>query len=285
MALVLNSGFCVLKGILELQKVGVFADSVIKKGRYWPKYIRGDEIKEHFDDKEVGDTDCLKGTLDNIPFGIHCMKEPDYVMALMASYGTQDLNNEGETERNYKNDAGEMVRKRFNYTELFYNHFTYRHAVDDHNNNRHQPISLEVIWATQRWANRVFAFLLAITEVNCKLASEYFLKKNKVSMISFRKKLAEALIYNKAYRKMEDNGESRDLRSRSADHKLLTVEPFKRWNGIKWIRADTRFPQRKCISCHRKVRTYCSCNLSKGMCNSCYTNHVLDINLWALAND
>ena len=54
---ILNSGFCVLKGIVELHKKGVFASTLIKKRRYWPKYIRGDEVKEHFNDKEVGDAD------------------------------------------------------------------------------------------------------------------------------------------------------------------------------------------------------------------------------------
>ena len=47
---ILDSGFCVLKGLVELGKVGLFASALIKKRRYWPKYIRGEEIKEHFKD-------------------------------------------------------------------------------------------------------------------------------------------------------------------------------------------------------------------------------------------
>ena len=41
----LDSGFCVLKGIIELRKKGVFASALIKKWHYWPKYIKGDNIK------------------------------------------------------------------------------------------------------------------------------------------------------------------------------------------------------------------------------------------------
>ena len=34
---ILDSGFCVLKGLVELRKVGVFASAVTKKRRFWPK--------------------------------------------------------------------------------------------------------------------------------------------------------------------------------------------------------------------------------------------------------
>ena len=50
--------------------------------------MTGDEIIQHFADKQVGDCNALKGTLDGIPFYIHAMKEPDYVMMLMSTYGT-----------------------------------------------------------------------------------------------------------------------------------------------------------------------------------------------------
>ena len=56
-------------------------------------------------------------------------------------------------------------------TFVFYNHYKFWHdAVDDHNATRHSPISLEVEWATKWWPNRVFAFLLSVTEVNAMLA-------------------------------------------------------------------------------------------------------------------
>ncbi len=39
---VLDSGFCVLKALVELQKVGVFAGALIKKRRFWPALVPGD---------------------------------------------------------------------------------------------------------------------------------------------------------------------------------------------------------------------------------------------------
>ena len=57
---VLDSGFCVLKGNLELKKRGVYASALIKKRRFWPKYIKGDDIKSQFDGKDVGDCDVVE---------------------------------------------------------------------------------------------------------------------------------------------------------------------------------------------------------------------------------
>ena len=62
--------------------------TLIKKRHYWPKHVPGDKIIQHFDDKEVGDVDAIKGSYDRVPFHIHVLKEPDYVMMLMSTYGT-----------------------------------------------------------------------------------------------------------------------------------------------------------------------------------------------------
>jgi hypothetical protein len=101
-ALVLDSGFCVLQGIVELKKKGVFAAALIKKRRYWPKHVDGDGVKAHFDSKEVGSVDVLNGELDNVKVFIHAMKEPDYVMMLMTSYGT--INPFGEEQKRILSD-------------------------------------------------------------------------------------------------------------------------------------------------------------------------------------
>ena len=85
---VLDGGFCVLKGIIELKKRGVYASALIKKHCYWLKYIKCDDIKSHFDDKDVGDCDAWKGQMDEVDFHLYSMKEPNYVMSIMLTYGT-----------------------------------------------------------------------------------------------------------------------------------------------------------------------------------------------------
>jgi hypothetical protein len=74
-----------------LKKRGIFAAAlVIRKRRYWPKHIPGDLIDEHIEDREVGDVDAWAGTLDNVHFHVFSMKEPNYVMKLMSTYGTNE---------------------------------------------------------------------------------------------------------------------------------------------------------------------------------------------------
>ena len=84
----LDSGFCVLQAIVELKKRGVFAHALIKKRRYWPNHVPGEQIIQHFADKAIRSADAIKGELDGVPFYIYSMKEPDYTMMLMSTYGT-----------------------------------------------------------------------------------------------------------------------------------------------------------------------------------------------------
>lgn len=216
---VLDSGFCVLKGIIELKKRGVYAAALIKKRRYWPKYIKGDEIKQHFNNKQVGDVDAIRGVFDEQPFHVYGMKEPEYIMLMMTTYGTCERYGK-ITKRNVNND--EVIT--FQYPEVIANHFKYRHIVDDHNAKRHAPISIEVVWATKQWEKRVFTFLLAVTEVNVMLAAVYFYNKKQPSMIQFRKDFSKELIYNDLIMKQQEVEEKRVTRSALKDiHELIKI--------------------------------------------------------------
>ena len=168
---ILDSGFCVLKGIIELRKRGIFAGALVKKRRYWPTLVPGEAIKEHMnmDGVNVGDTAAIEGTLDEVKYNLWCMKEPDYTMTIMAT-GGRLLSDESckSTVRRWLEDGVETV-KNFAYALPFDWHFRYRHAVDDHNNLRHALPSIEDTWRTIRWVLRVFSFVLAISEVNAFL--------------------------------------------------------------------------------------------------------------------
>ena len=120
---ILDSGFCVLQGLIESRKVGVFASALIKKRRYWPKYVPGKEINEHFKDMEIGKCDSLKGELDGKPYNIFCMKEPDYVMKIMSMHGGLTvLKDQKDSTRTYTED-GEAKTTTCKYTIPFINHF------------------------------------------------------------------------------------------------------------------------------------------------------------------
>ena len=104
----------------------------------------------------------LHGTLDGTPYTVFAMKEHDYVMKIMSTYGRLVApNHQPETFRTVYN-----AHVSFRYTEPFANHYFARHCVDDHNNLRQGTISLEETWRTHRWELRVFAFILGVIEVN-----------------------------------------------------------------------------------------------------------------------
>ena len=45
---ILDSGFCVLKGLIQLRKKGFFAFAVIKSRIYWPSMVPGKDMDNHF---------------------------------------------------------------------------------------------------------------------------------------------------------------------------------------------------------------------------------------------
>ena len=63
---ILNSGLCLLQGLVEFRRLGVYASAVIKKRRYWSRHCPGKAMDQRLASKEVGDTDCIEGKLDDI---------------------------------------------------------------------------------------------------------------------------------------------------------------------------------------------------------------------------
>jgi hypothetical protein len=177
---VLDSGFCVLKGIIKLREMGLFACALIKKRQSWPVGVPGDAMQARFDRSgvNVGDVDAVSGTQDGVPYNLWGMKEPDYVMRMMATGGPNSVDDSCKTTTRTWKRGNEEISTTFQYPRPFDWHFRYRHAVDDHNNLRHALPSVEDTWVTKRWECRVFSFILAITEINAFLALRYFVFGN-----------------------------------------------------------------------------------------------------------
>ena len=180
-------------------------------------------------------------------------KEPDYVMLLMSTARSTS----------------------FRYPEVVHNHFLYCHAVDDHNGKRHSPISLEVVWATKRWPNRVFAFLVSITEVNCYLAESYFTSRKSNSMLDFRKSLSCQLIENEYFDQEAESQLRRSSRIQEGiGHGLMSLPPYRFFLGGRMVPSDSKYPPKKCNFCRREVRTYCKCTPGIHICSHCFADHI-----------
>ena len=59
----LDSYLCVLQGLEDIKKKGVYGSDILRKRRYQPHYIDGEEIKSHFTYKDVEDVDSLCGDI------------------------------------------------------------------------------------------------------------------------------------------------------------------------------------------------------------------------------
>ena len=278
---VLDSGFCVLKGIVELRKRGLFSCALIKKRRYWPTLVPGDAIQQYFAENDVGDTDAITGTLDGVPYNIWGMKEPDYVMRMMATGGALLADDTcKEVTRTWK-EGGIEKSKKFSYTKPIDWHFKYRHAVDDHNNLRHALPSIEDSWRTVRWENRVFSFLLAVCEINAYLFLRYFKYADASvagcpTLLNFRRDLAWQLIHNRWLPEAE-----REVNGRIDNEHILERAPkFARiYRNRQWeCSAGTMYQQYRCRSgCRRRIRTFCACSPGIWMCASCHVNHCIEV--------
>ena len=102
---------------------GVLGLDLIKKRRYWHKGVPSEEIIWHMQNKEVGYVDAVQGSIRGKSYHIMAIKEPDYVVLMMTTYGTLD-NLEGlDTQRRYKRAGVDLMTKQFNYREVFGYHF------------------------------------------------------------------------------------------------------------------------------------------------------------------
>ena len=128
---VIDSGFCVSKGITALLEVGVYAAALIKKRKYWPKGVPGDAIDEYFSGKDVTHVDMLEAITEEGPegkaFKIFYFKELEYVMKIMATWMTLEELDGADTRREYKGRDGDSLARIFKYRQPVGLYFRYLH--------------------------------------------------------------------------------------------------------------------------------------------------------------
>ena len=98
---IMDSGFCVTKGLVEIWNKGIFGAALIEKRRYCPANIKGGSINDHFDSKEVVNVDAVNQMEYGMSYHLFCMKDPDYVINLMTTYGILEPTDK-RTRRKFK---------------------------------------------------------------------------------------------------------------------------------------------------------------------------------------
>lgn len=274
----MDSGFCVTAGILHLHDLGVYGQALIKKRKYWPKDVPGDQIDQYFDGKPLGFSKTLKQDMDGIPFYVHCNRDTKFVTKMMSTHGLLTTVPDHITYR--QKPSGEWVS--FAYPEFLSHHNHSKHWVDDVNNRRHDPIGLEQVWHTKWWPTRQFTFICSVAESNAVHCRARARKDSATPQLEFRRNLAKLMLFNR----IGDDGTRRasPIRPRKrvrddrvTEHGLVSRPKYTgMWdNSINnWRRIDTEYCKTKCNTCKTKVRTYCKCNKKISMCLNCFGDHM-----------
>ena len=144
-------------------------------------------IYNRFLDKKVGEVDAIKGQLDDVTIKTHFLKEPNYTMMLISSCGILELMDKEKTT-NYQENNQNIV-KILNIQNKFIIIISTGIQLMPTTLQEHSLV-MEEMWKTRRWACRVFYFLLADTEVDCRLVLTNLYNQSECSQQEFRKQLS-----------------------------------------------------------------------------------------------
>ena len=68
----------------------VFGSELIKKQHYWPKGVMEEDMFQHMHRKEFDNVDELPNTNYGNSYHIISLKDTDFIMLMMTTYGTLD---------------------------------------------------------------------------------------------------------------------------------------------------------------------------------------------------
>ena len=106
------------------------------------------------------------------------MKEPDYVMMLMSTYGM--LLSMGETKKqHFTVDRVKKVAE-FNYPEIINNHYKFRDMINNHNSFCMHPISMEETWDDNEVGQPCVLFPSCGNDHQCPKSSHILLEQAKI---------------------------------------------------------------------------------------------------------
>ncbi len=122
---------------------------------------------------------------------------------------------------------------------------------------------------------RVLQFVLAISEVNTKLALTNLYEKEALTQIIFRKQLAYELI--NCYGDLTTSTQEKRKRNVPLGHTLVVLKPYHNFRGTKTVKMSARVVQLRCFCGKNRCNTYCTCIPGTFYCNICFIRHVIDM--------
>jgi hypothetical protein len=272
--LFVDTGYSSAEAISRLLENDIYVTGAMKKRRGWPRHVPGKDIEEAvqswplFASKHAT---VEPGSTGSNKIGVFVMRDPSYpVVFLSTSATTKDS---AKTQhRNLKIDAqGNQVQAAqwhvVKVPDFLAVYHASRHAVDDHNNLRHNFGNLEEIMGRFQWHKRQFAFFLNLVATNAFLAWRARSGSQRhLHAVDFRRTLAEQLLH------LGDVRHPAAVKRHAGDALLHEILSFK----ASELGVHGSHPQRKCKYCSRHVTTYCSCDPHKAVCKHCFSSHSVE---------
>jgi hypothetical protein len=281
----MDSGFGVLAALPELRKRGLHGTIVMKKKKYWPKGLPGDQILEALRMQEIGTTQVLVGKFKGEKIWVGCQVDSKHTTLIANTWSTTERTG----SKKKRKVGGRLVE--FNYCEYQGTWYWIRHAVDDSNHNRSHPLPLEDTMKTKEWVMRQFTFVDAVAECNAREAYNYWVRKPQnrplVTNVEFRNIIAQHLVFNKEWQREETNraAKGNHVDPSSPAQPACQLRHYApgvgEWdNSRKEYKAPAQ-PYQKYYckftkKCKNKVRTYCNCTPRLTICIQCFPNHVIE---------
>ena len=209
------------------------------KNRDWPKNVVKEAVKYNFAGKEVGYAGAISGVIYSQHFHILGVKDLDYTVTLMAAYGSLEISF-NEVKRRVNEDT-----MRFNYPEVFWNHYKYRHAVDNHNNHQQSHVNIDKTWSTSYWPNRIILFLTGVTEVKLLLALTNIYGHEPMENLEFWKNVSKKLL-NNTYQLAEGGKWTNQSICWSWAHIPASRGDI---SSAQMVKCKTLYTKRACIGC------------------------------------
>jgi hypothetical protein len=292
---VTDSKFCSLHGIYELLKKGVCIISAVKKKRYWPRNVCGEELEQKAKQMPVGTHICRPGQIISSdktvqhPFYVLALRDTAHIGKFVATCGT-DLPSECVRRRVI---AADGMQVEFVLPQVLRDFYSARHAVDDNNHLRQGISSIEAKMSVHSWPLRQLLAFFSISEVNALCAHNFIVhrdRQNKTQLINFRRQLAQQLIEycdpaaavpmdaEPSVPAVHSPPRQSPRHLGTGQHRLETMPKFAtKWDGRTFGVGKNPYNDYKCRApgCGQRTRTYCSCNPAVPFCRSCfYTVHL-----------
>ena len=311
---VMDSAFCVVAALLEMQRRGVFAAAVVRKRRdCWPRHLDGvAQAVDTMRTRPVGQLHARRGASeDQVPIAHFFVNHGNAVVQLLSTYGSGAL---GHEQRKVRTEDKVLSYRR---NAVLDDYCRARRAADLHSRIcQGQQLALERAWSSRRWPLRQLAFVLSATLVNAYFVYLHFGGHKRVLFSDFRRRVETELAHGEKARRQQQQvaaaaahepprprqpsastgaGAVGRIRNEGTRHQLAGTAP--RWRrstgagaepshvlvhlkknegAVPGKRTKKDYQQQRCKGegCSTSTRTYCACDRSLFLCLSCFAAHV-----------